>query len=136
MPEKTHIETTFVVVNDALEAETVAVTDTFWTDLDDKYGNFAGSSLISSYSFIGVWPTWEVHPAGDEFVCLLLGKVEMILALPRRDEAFHLSQPGEFLIVPKGIWHTAKVAEPSTLLFVAPGQGTENSIEPERRRKN
>lgn len=132
MPAKGHIETKFVVLNDVLRADTIAVTDTFWTDLDKKYGDFAGNSLISSFTFTEDWPTWEVHPAGDEFVCLLHGKIEMILAMADGDQQISLTIPGEFVIVPKGIWHTTRVFERTTLLFVTPGQGTENRTRPDR----
>ena len=32
--------------------------------------------------------------------------------------------PGEFAVVPKGIWHTADVIEPGEALFVTAGEGT------------
>ena len=65
------IQKSFVVVNESLLADVMPVTETFWSDLDAKYGDFAGHSLIASFSFDDDWPTWEIHPEGDEFVCLL-----------------------------------------------------------------
>ena len=35
-----------------------------------------------------------------------------------------------FVIVPKAIWHTAKVHATTTMLFVTPGQDTENRETP------
>lgn len=132
MPEVRQLAATFVVTNAALQSETVDVTDTFWADLDAKYGEFEGCSLISCFEFSEAWPTWEMHPAGDEFVCLLEGDVEMTLALPDGDETVHLTEPGSFVIVPRGVWHTASPAKSTRMMFVTPGQGTENREQPVR----
>ena len=124
------IQTSFVVVNKKLLADVVPVTETIWSDLDANYGDFAGHSLIASFSFEEDWPTWEIHPEGDEFVCLLSGDAEMILDAVDGEQRARLNTPGSFVIVPKGTWHTAKVRSPSTMLFVTPGQGTENREQP------
>jgi len=126
------IASTFVVLDKELTAETVAVTDNLWSEIDRRFGDFAGGSLISSFSFDDDWPTWEVHPHGDEFVCLLSGDAEMILATPGGDTSVHLTAAGSFVIVPKGTWHTARVNAPTRMLFVTPGQGTENREQPIR----
>lgn len=124
------IQKSFVVVNKRMLADVVPVTETIWSDLDARYGDFAGHSLIASFSFEEDWPTWEVHPEGDEFVCLLSGDAEMILDADDGEQRVRLDTPGSFVIVPKGTWHTAKVHSPTTMLFVTPGQGTENREQP------
>lgn len=126
------IGSTFVVVDKDLSAQTVTVTDNIWAEIDQRFGDFRGSSLISSFSFDADWPTWEVHPHGDDFVCLLSGDTEMILATADEDKSVHLTEPGAFVIVPQGTWHTAKVNAPSKMLFVTPGQDTENREQPFR----
>ncbi len=35
-----------------------------------------------------------------------------------------------FVVVPKNTWHTAKVHAPTMMLFVTPGEGTENRESP------
>ena len=126
------LASTFVVAAPDLSAETVAVTDTLWADIDAKYGDFKGRTLISSFEFSEAWPTWEMHPAGDEFVCLLDGDVTMTLALPDGDKTVRLNEPGEYVIVPKGVWHTAEPLRRTNMLFVTPGEGTENREQPVR----
>ena len=126
------LDSTFVVTDPGQNAVALSVGDTFWSDLDEKYGDFAGHSLISCFSFEEPWPTWEVHPAGDEFVYLLSGEAEMILATADGDKTVTLSNPGEFVIVPRNTWHTARVSVPTAMLFVTPGEGTINAEEPER----
>ncbi len=124
------IRSSFVVVNKVLLADVVSVTDTIWSDLDEKFGDFAGHSLIASFSFDDDWPTWEVHPEGDEFTCLLSGDADMILDTDEGEQRVRLNAPGSFVIVPKGTWHTAKVHAPTSMLFVTPGQGTGNREQP------
>ena len=126
------IASTYVVVNDKLEAETVDVTDDLWKEIDERFGDFAGNSLISSFAFDDDWPTWEIHPHGDEFVMLLSGDSEMTLALPDGDSTVRLNEPGAYVIVPKNTWHTAKVHTPTRMLFITPGQDTENRETPRR----
>ena len=124
------LKSTFVVVNREFQADTIAVTDTIWNDLDQKFGNFAGHTLIASFSFDDDWPTWEIHPNGDEVVCLMCGDAEMILATDSGHQTVRLTAPGSFIVVPRNTWHTAKVHAPTTMLFVTPGEGTENRETP------
>ena len=125
-----NISKTYAVVNRDFAAELVDVSDNLWAEIDERFGDFAGSSLISSFSFESDWPTWEVHPHGDEFVMLMSGDAEMILKQSNGDQTVRLSEPGSFVVVPKGTWHTARVHAPTQMLFVTPGQDTENRETP------
>ena len=127
-----NLESTFVVSDGDYQADTIDVTDSIWADIDDKYGDFAGRTLVSSFDFDETWPTWEMHPAGDEIVCLVSGEVDVVLALPGGDTTVRLDKPGDFAIVPKGIWHTAIPQTHTRMIFVTPGQGTENREQPVR----
>ena len=42
------------------------------------------------------WPTWEMHPAGDEFVYLLEGDTELALASPDGEQTYRWSEPGQW----------------------------------------
>jgi quercetin dioxygenase-like cupin family protein len=119
------IENTFVALDDSSGARAIPVTDTFWPDL---IGGRLGplSRLVSQFSFDTDWPSWERHPAGEEFVLLLEGSVEFVLEIDGKHKRVALSQPGEYVLVPKNTWHTAKVRQPTRMLFITPGEGTEN----------
>ena len=121
-----NLATTAVILDHQHRATTMPVTETFWQDLDAQHGDFAGKLLISSYHFDSDWPTWEIHPHGDEIVQLQSGEVEFVLEEPTGLRRVHLDQPGSFVIVPRNTWHTAKVRKPSVMLFITPGQGTQN----------
>ena len=132
MSDVLQIASNFVVMSNDFDADIVAVTDRLYAELDERYGDFAGRTLISCHSFEDDWPTWEMHPNGDEFVVLLSGDVTVVFAGRCDDEVVRLSEPGTFVIVPRGVWHTAKVRKPAEMLFVTPGEGTENRQQPGR----
>lgn len=125
-----NLKTTFVIVDDNQSAVPMQVTDSFWPDLDQKFGDFAGHSLIASFSFDEDWPTWEIHPHGDEVVCLMSGDATMILDTSDGETRVRLNEPGAFVIVPQATWHTAQVHSTTTMIFVTPGQDTENRETP------
>jgi len=117
---------TFVVVQPDHSAVPVAVTPTIFEELDRRFEEFKGRILVSSFAFDADWSSWEIHPAGDEIVCLLSGEATMILDRGGSEETVHLSEPGSFVIVPRDTWHTARTSTPTRMLFVTPGQGTRN----------
>lgn len=125
-----NLDSTFVVMGPHLAADTVAVSDTVYADIDAQYGNFKNHLLISSHSFEEDWPTWEVHPHGDEIVCLISGDAELVLRKSGIDEAVRLDTPGEYVVVPKNTWHTARVHARTRMLFVTPGEATDNREQP------
>ncbi len=120
------IGTTRLVINRDSEATPVAVTDTFFEDLDTQFEGFAGYVLISRFEFDADWPTWEIHPHGDEVVYLLAGDTDFVLETDEGEKTVRVSKPGEYVVVPRGTWHTARPRKPTSLLFVTPGEGTRN----------
>ena len=44
--------------------------------------------------------------------------------------AIRVSQPGRYVIVPRGHWHTARSFAPTSMLFVTAGEGTRNEVDP------
>ncbi len=119
------IENTFVALDDACHARPLPVTPEFWDALrSGKLGQF--SRMVSFYTFDCDWPTWEKHPAGEEFVCLLDGDVDLVLEQRGGETVITMNQPGSFVLVPRDTWHTARVRRPARMLFITPGEGTEN----------
>jgi mannose-6-phosphate isomerase-like protein (cupin superfamily) len=70
------------------------------------------------------WDSWERHPAGEEVVFLISGRVDVVQEIDGEERVIPL-RPGEALINPPGVWHTARVHEPGVALFITPGRGTE-----------
>ena len=57
------------------------------------------------------WDGWERHPAGDEVVVLLTGRVDVVQDLDGADHVVEL-RPGDAMVNPVNVWHTARVHEP------------------------
>lgn len=82
--------------------------------------------LVSLFRFEESWNSWEMHPQGEEVVCVLQG--HMILHQELVDGTMQSVElgPGDYAINPRGAWHTADAEEPVVALFVTPGKGTTN----------
>lgn len=120
-----NIASMFVVLDDSGEATPIAYGDRFYADLEHQFGDFKGKRLISHYTFEQDWDSWEMHPAGDELVCLLSGQVDFVLQQNGIESLVSLNTPGDYVLVPRGIWHTAKVHSSSSVLFITPGEETQ-----------
>lgn len=81
--------------------------------------------LVTMHSFSRPWDSWEMHPKGDELVVCVAGKITLHQEIDGEVITAVLS-PGEAVINPAGIWHTADADEPSTAVFVTAGMGTEH----------
>lgn len=98
--------------------------ESFWQLPPAERDAFGKGWLVSEFSFTNDWPSWEMHPHGDEFVYLLAGSVELLLERDSRVETIVLEGSGA-VVVPRGVWHTARVRLPSRMLHVTRGEGTE-----------
>lgn len=81
--------------------------------------------LLSVLSLAADWPNWEMHPAGDEILFMLEGKATFLLDLPQGVKEVDLGA-GRSFVMPKGVWHTAKVSEPGRMLVITAGAGTQH----------
>jgi mannose-6-phosphate isomerase-like protein (cupin superfamily) len=118
---------TYVRVRGDSSVEPLPANDTFWEQLmRGELGSFHNEYLVSCHAFDADWSVWEVHPNGDEIVCLLSGSVTLILERKDGPEAIALAKSGAYVIVPRGTWHTAKVVSPARLLFITAGEGTQH----------
>jgi len=81
--------------------------------------------LLSTLSMGADWSNWEMHPAGDELLFMIEGKATFVLDLADGFREVCLSA-GRLLVIPNGVWHTARVSEPSRLLAITVGAGTQH----------
>lgn len=108
-------------------AEALRMDATFWPALmKGELGDFHQEFLITQSQFAGRWSQAEMHPNGDEIVCLLEGRCTFVLQIDSGEESISLDQPGEFVIVPPGTWHFAESAESCHLLFITAGENTQH----------
>ena len=114
-----------------LGVRAVPVPDFEWSpEFLDRYSqSFARDGdegrLVCIVNQDATWDSWERHPAGEELVVLLGGRVDLIQEVDGEHPVVEL-HPGEAVVNPRNVWHTATVHEPGDALFVTPGRGTEH----------
>lgn len=125
-PDVLNLESTFLRLRNDATVEPLPVDDTFWQRLmGGKLGDFHHEYLVITTSFDADWPSWEIHPNGHEIVCLLDGAVRFVLEIDGAHQEVSMTESGSYVIVPQGVWHTAKIDKPSRMLFITAGEGTE-----------
>ena len=100
----------------------VPVDERFWTE---GISQLPPGRLISVLESASDWTSWEMHPEGDEFILVLSGR----LVLHMDDAGQRWSEEvaaGQFVIIPRGVWHTADVREPGRSVFVTAGANTQH----------
>ena len=99
--------------------------DKFWSMPPDEMAKFEQGWVISEFVCSEDWQNWEMHPSAEEFVYLLSGDIEFLQELPSGISATKITGRGAVL-VPRGVWHTARVFAPSRMLFATMGAGTQH----------
>lgn len=89
-------------------------------------GDGAEGRLVALHTFTEPWPTWEMHPHGDEVVLCISGAMTLHQEAPDGSTATVTLGAGEYAINPPGVWHTADIDGEATALFITAGMGTEN----------
>jgi mannose-6-phosphate isomerase-like protein (cupin superfamily) len=118
-------ESTYVHLAADGTGQTVPGGAAFWSLPSSAMDEFNDGWLISEFVCDEDWSNWEMHPNGDEFVYLLSGDIEFLLELPSGVTATRITGRGAVL-VPRGVWHTARVFAPSRMFFVTRGAGTQH----------
>ena len=100
-----------------------------WDQIGEYGAHFAADGAQGRLVTMGrqteSWTSWERHPAGEELVLLISGRVDLIQDLDGTEHRIEL-HPGDGVMNPPNVWHTSDVHEPGDALFVTPGQGTEH----------
>lgn len=84
----------------------------------------AEGRLVSLHSFTADWDSWEMHPEGEEVVICLDGAITLVQDIEGAPRETALG-PGDYAINPRGVWHTANVADHARVLFITAGWGTQ-----------
>lgn len=114
-----------------LGSRAIPVPDFQWTpDFLEKYtADHAADGDEGRLVMVGTgesnWTSWERHPAGEELVVVLDGRMTLIQEIDGAERRIDL-RAGEAAINPRNVWHTSDIAEPCRTLFVTPGLGTEH----------
>ncbi len=119
------LSATYLRLRPDASVEPLAVDATFWQRIGaGELGTFHNEYLVAVHAFDADWRVWEMHPNGDEVVCLLSGTATFVLEEQDGRREVALEQSGSYVIVPKGTWHTARTKGPCRLIFITAGEGT------------
>ncbi|MQA17205.1 MAG: cupin domain-containing protein [Pseudonocardiaceae bacterium] len=99
-------------------------------DVLEAYGSAvaddgAEGRLLMIFEGAGSGTYWERHPAGDEVVICLSGRMTVTRVIGGTTDPVDLTL-GEAMINPRGVWHVVDVHEPGQLMTITPGAGTEH----------
>jgi len=106
----------------------------FWSQLmsgdasDPGIRRLMGSEhgrLLTVLTMNADWTNWEMHPVGDELLFMLEGSATFLLDLLDGVREVALNA-GRLLVIPRGVWHTAKMSGPARLLTITTGHGTQH----------
>lgn len=119
------LSSTYLRLRADASVEPLPVDDSFWERIaTGRLGSFHNEYLVVRHAFEADWPVWEMHPNGEEVVCLLSGGVTIVLEREGGHESIELKETGSYVIVPRGTWHTARPHGPASMLFITAGEGT------------
>lgn len=88
-------------------------------------GDGAEGRLVNLFRFTESWDAWEVHPNGAEVVLCVSGAMTLHQEQADGSQVSVEIGPGEYVINPPGVWHTADIENEATALFITAGEGTE-----------
>ena len=124
------INKTRAVLSPTMEFFTKALSPDFYNELEHEFDGFANHILLSQHSFNEDWGVWEKHPLGDEIVLLLSGEADLVTMQDREENTQHLAVQGDYVLIKKDTWHTARTTQPTSMLFITAGEGTVNEENP------
>jgi mannose-6-phosphate isomerase-like protein (cupin superfamily) len=113
---------TYVQLDGGPSAVAIEVDEHFWENIETRPA-LPGGRLVGTFHNAADWDVWEMHPAGDEVVCLLSGAIDVVLEEEDGERTIPL-RPGDACIVPRGVWHSAIVHTPGDTLHMTRGAGT------------
>jgi len=71
------------------------------------------------------WGAWECHTCGDELVIVLEGTGTFIQQIDGTEVSTPFG-PGDAVVNPAGVWHTANVTTAMRAIYLTPCYGTEH----------
>jgi mannose-6-phosphate isomerase-like protein (cupin superfamily) len=81
--------------------------------------------MVMMFHMAGAWDSWERHPLGAEVVIACTGIHRFVQELDDGERVVELG-PGQALVNPPGVWHTADSGDGGWIVTITPGLETEH----------
>jgi mannose-6-phosphate isomerase-like protein (cupin superfamily) len=117
------LETTYLGLDGAGGVTALPVGPDFWQTIAANPA--AAGTLVTVNTGQGDWGHWEMHPAGDEVLVLLEGRLSLVFEGPDGDLVNEMRR-GSTLVIPRGVWHRAIDQSGVRMLFITYGAGTQH----------
>lgn len=85
-----------------------------------------GARTVPQPTFTEPWDVWEMHPVGSELVLVTAGELVLMQESPEGKKSQVTVPAGSYAINAPSYWHTADASEPTNVVFVTAGVGTEH----------
>jgi mannose-6-phosphate isomerase-like protein (cupin superfamily) len=121
-PGTCDLHTTFLHLADTAVVTPLTVGPDFWSNMPPILST---GRMVSILAHDADWRAWEKHPAGDEVIVQLSGRMRLRLELPQGEALVDLPA-GRCVVVKRDVWHTADVLEAGAALYITEGQGTQH----------
>lgn len=69
---------------------------------------------------------WELHPDTDELLFVVSGSVTVEILTDSEPELHHL-EAGQFVVVPKGLWHRHRDVRDLIEMYFTPGESLQST---------
>ncbi|NMO19387.1 cupin domain-containing protein [Pyxidicoccus fallax] len=108
-----------------IATELAAISDPRQARMLGDYAAHGGAMLgVIRIGVEGTNGFWERHDGGDELLVVVSGRMTMTLRPESGPDLPHDLGPGDALLIPRGVAHTARLHTPEVrLLFVTPREG-------------
>lgn len=113
---------TYLELGDDGAVTEIALTPEFWPQIMSGERHLSGRLMMAA-PMTEDMGHWEMHPAGDEVLALLSGRVTVVLEQDGDDREIDLDA-GEICVVPRGCWHRVKVRQAGEMMFITAGEDT------------
>lgn len=117
------LQSTYLSLNGKGRVAVHSVDTKFWQTIETNTSLL--DTLLGVYASAADWPHWEMHPEGEEVLILLEGAMTLVLDDGNKEWRVPF-ECGKAFIVPRGVWHRALVSQPSKLIGLTYGAGTQH----------
>lgn len=104
--------------------QTVPTSPDFYAKIKTMPG--LGATMLSLGTGRGASSKWEMHPAGEEVLVIVDGTPDVVLQRADGGEDRIATQPGQAVIVPRGVWHRTVGTPGWKILYLTCGAGTQH----------
>ena len=118
------LHTTYVEMRGDGRSTAIENTASFWPDVMSGKLQIDGR-LVIGFRISEDMRHWEMHPAGEELICLTAGAIDVVLDEAGEEQTIRLAS-GQVCLIPPDVWHRFVVHETAEVIAVTAGEGTQH----------